>query len=149
MYNAVFVIEKAINRRVIAELYGTPEKIIGTLVRTEKDEASEEGQYTIITDRNSYYSFNADGLKSLAIITGTTEKPEDDAVNHPAHYTDGKIEVIDFILDKRLNFCRGNAVKYIARAGKKDPAKEIEDLEKAVWYLNCEITRLKGGDENG
>lgn len=70
-----------------------------------------------------------------------------DPVNHPAHYTDGKIDVIDFIDDKRLNFCRGNAVKYIARAGKKDPHKEIEDLEKAVWYLNHEIARLKGEKE--
>lgn len=67
-----------------------------------------------------------------------------DVVNRPAHYTDGKIEVIDFIEDKGLNFHRGNAVKYIARAGKKDPAKEVEDLEKARWYINREIERLKG-----
>ena len=66
-----------------------------------------------------------------------------DVVNHPAHYTDGKIEVIDFIEDKGLNFHRGNAVKYISRAGKKDPAKEIEDLKKVVWYLNREIVRLE------
>ena len=69
---------------------------------------------------------------------------KNDVVNHPAHYTDGKIEVIDFIEDKRLNFHRGNAVKYIARAGKKDPAKEVEDLKKARWYLDCEIKRLEG-----
>ena len=67
-----------------------------------------------------------------------------DAVNRPAHYTDGKIEVIDFIEDKGLNFHRGNAIKYIARAGKKNPAKEVEDLEKACWYINREIERLKG-----
>ena len=66
-----------------------------------------------------------------------------DVVNHPAHYTDGKIEVIEFIEDKGLNFHRGNAVKYISRAGKKDSAKEIEDLKKAVWYLNREIGRLE------
>ncbi len=66
-----------------------------------------------------------------------------DVVNHPAHYTDGKIEVIEFIEDKGLNFHRGNAVKYISRAGKKDPVKEIEDLKKAVWYLNREIGRLE------
>lgn len=71
-----------------------------------------------------------------------------DVVNHPAHYTDGKIEVIDFIEDKGLNFHRGNAVKYIARAGKKDPEKEVEDLRKAVWYLNREITRLTGENPN-
>ena len=67
-----------------------------------------------------------------------------DSVNHPSHYTDGKIEVIDFIEQKNLNFHRGNAVKYIARAGKKEPAKEIEDLEKAVWYLQREIEKIKG-----
>lgn len=66
-----------------------------------------------------------------------------DVVNHPAHYTDGKIEVIDFIEDKGLNFHRGNAVKYIVRAGKKNPGKEVEDLQKAVWYLNREIKRLQ------
>lgn len=65
------------------------------------------------------------------------------AVNHPSHYTDGKIEVIDFIEDKSLNFHRGNAVKYIARAGKKNPEKEIEDLQKAAWYINREIERLR------
>ena len=66
-----------------------------------------------------------------------------DMINHPKHYTDGKIEVIDFIEDKGLNFHKGNVVKYVARAGKKDPSKEIEDLEKALWYLNREINRLK------
>lgn len=69
-------------------------------------------------------------------------------VNHPSHYADGKIEVIDFIEDKELNFNRGNAIKYIARAGKKNPNKEIEDLEKALWYISREIERLnreKGG----
>lgn len=70
--------------------------------------------------------------------------PKDNPVSHPSHYTDGKIEVIDFIEDKGLSFNRGNAVKYLCRAGKKDPEKEIEDLEKAVWYINHEIERLKG-----
>lgn len=65
-----------------------------------------------------------------------------DMVNHPAHYTDGNIEVIDFIEDKNLGFCLGNAVKYIARAGKKDPDKEVEDLQKAVWYINRRIKEL-------
>lgn len=69
---------------------------------------------------------------------------KNDQVSHPSHYTDGKIEVIDFILDKKLNFTRGNAVKYISRAGKKDKSKEIEDLQKAAWYINKEIQRLQG-----
>ena len=66
-----------------------------------------------------------------------------DVVNRPAHYTDGKIEVIDFIEDKKLGFCLGNAVKYIARAGKKDPAKEVEDLKKAEWYIKRRIKELE------
>lgn len=68
--------------------------------------------------------------------------PQNDPVNHPSHYTDGKIEVIDFIEDKALGFNLGNSVKYIARAGKKDPTKTIEDLRKAQWYLSREINRL-------
>jgi len=67
---------------------------------------------------------------------------KDDNVNHPSHYTSGKIEVIDFIDDQKLNFCRGSAIKYVARAGKKNKDKEIEDLEKAVFFLNYEIKQL-------
>lgn len=66
-----------------------------------------------------------------------------DVVDHPKHYTDGKIEVIDFIEDKNLGFHLGNTIKYISRAGKKDPTKEIEDLEKAQWYLTRRINQLK------
>lgn len=72
----------------------------------------------------------------------------DDPVNHPSHYTDGTIEVIDFIEDKKLPFHLGNAVKYISRAGKKDPSKEVEDLRKAVWYVNRYIMLKGGSDEN-
>jgi len=63
-------------------------------------------------------------------------------VSHPAHYNSGKIEVIEAIEDWKLNYHRGNAVKYIARAGKKDPAKEAQDLEKAIWYLQREVELL-------
>lgn len=66
-----------------------------------------------------------------------------EAVNHPAHYNMGSIEVIDALEAWDLGFCLGNAVKYIARAGKKDPAKTIEDLKKARWYLDHEIARLE------
>ena len=71
-----------------------------------------------------------------------------DPVNHPSHYTKGKIEVADFIADQKLNFDRGNAVKYVCRAGSKDPDKEVQDLEKAIWYINHEIKTLKGECEN-
>ena len=63
-----------------------------------------------------------------------------DSIDHPNHYILGKIEVIDFIEDQKLGFHCGNSIKYICRAGKKDPDKYIEDLEKAVWYLLREIS---------
>jgi transposase len=62
-----------------------------------------------------------------------------DPVSRPAYYTDGKIEVIDFIEDKKLGFHLGNAIKYISRAGKKDVLKTKEDLEKAIFYINRHI----------
>ena len=67
---------------------------------------------------------------------------EDDPVNHPPHYTKGGIETIDFIEAKDLNYRLGNVVKYVSRAGKKN-SDPIEDLEKAAWYLQREITARK------
>lgn len=78
-----------------------------------------------------------------------------DPVHHPTHYTDGgfihsecgkPIEVID--ITRSMSFTRGNAAKYTLRAGLKgDPEKraykEIEDLEKAIWYLEDEVKVLK------
>ena len=55
-------------------------------------------------------------------------------VNHPSHYNQGKIEVIDAIEDWDLNFCEGNVVKYVARHRHK--TEPLEDLKKAKWYLN-------------
>lgn len=60
-----------------------------------------------------------------------------DPVNHPSHYTDGKYEVIDFIESHELykNFYVANAIKYLSRAGKKNPDKKDEDIQKAIWYM--------------
>jgi len=67
-----------------------------------------------------------------------------EAVNHPAHYggADNPYEAIKVIEAWGLGFCLGNTVKYISRAGKKDPVLLIQDLEKARWYLEREIQRL-------
>ena len=63
-------------------------------------------------------------------------------VEHPAHYNIGKVEVIDAINEWQLDFDLGNVVKYVARAGHKDPSKTVEDLKKARFYLDDEISRL-------
>ena len=64
-------------------------------------------------------------------------------VSHPSHYNQG-IEPIDIIESWGLNFSLGNAIKYILRSPYK--GKQIEDLEKARWYIDREINRLKGDE---
>jgi len=61
----------------------------------------------------------------------------------PDHYKSGKFDVIWFIQKYNLSFCIGNVVKYVTRAGVKDPTKTLEDLEKAKEYLQREINNLK------
>jgi len=72
-------------------------------------------------------------------------KKSKEQVNHPKHYggEDNTYEAIKVIDAWDLNFSLGNTVKYISRAGKKDKQKEIEDLEKALWYLEHHINTLK------
>ena len=69
---------------------------------------------------------------------------EKEMVNHPSHYNQGKFEAIDVIEDWQLNFNLGNTVKYISRAGHKDDI--VQDLKKALWYLDREIKRLEKGE---
>lgn len=88
-----------------------------------------------ITEERRSVSARPDGAKT---------SKNDDNVNHPSHYTTGGIEVIDAIEAWGLGFNPGNAVKYLARAGKKDPAKHLEDLAKAAWYVQREIERVSG-----
>nr|DAK30673.1 MAG TPA: nucelotide kinase [Caudoviricetes sp.] len=71
---------------------------------------------------------------------------QNDDINHPSHYTQGDIEVIDYIEDKKLGYRLGNVVKYVSRAGHKDDA--IKDLKKARWYLNREIAKREDHDKS-
>ena len=67
-----------------------------------------------------------------------------EAVNHPQHYGgDTVYETIKVITAWKLGFDLGNAVKYISRAGKKEPSKELEDLKKARFYLDHHIKQLE------
>lgn len=69
-------------------------------------------------------------------------------INHPSYYAEGRrYEPIDVIADWGLGFDLGNAIKYISRAGRKDPSKTKEDLEKAIFYINDYITRYCGQEE--
>ena len=67
-----------------------------------------------------------------------------EAVNHPTHYTSHPSGVECIQITEHFNFCIGNAIKYLWRAGLKGEA--IEDLKKARWYVDRELMRL---GENG
>jgi len=70
-----------------------------------------------------------------------------DAVNNPKHYTSDKsgVECID--ISENWSFCLGNALKYLWRSGKKDGEPNVKDLEKAKWYIEREISRIKRDNE--
>lgn len=72
-------------------------------------------------------------------------KPKIDMVNEPPHYKIGGIDSLDFIIAKKLNYCLGNVVKYLTRAGHKGDL--LEDLEKAEYYLKRAIKEQKNGDK--
>lgn len=67
-----------------------------------------------------------------------------DSVNHPNHYTSHPSGVECIQVTEHMNFCIGNAMKYLWRAGLKANASHLEDLKKARWYLDREIKRLEG-----
>lgn len=86
-----------------------------------------------------------DEAAAVEIVQEPEVKPveiptKEDVINHPSHYTRGKIEVIDFIEDQQLPYHLGNVIKYIARAGHK--GDKLEDLKKARWYLDRYIKEV-------
>ena len=84
-------------------------------------------------------------------MSKTENKQATEKVNHPDHYKEGGMEVIDVInafSHVRGSFALGNAIKYILRAGKKNPNTYIEDLMKAIWYLQNEVDFVENHKEN-
>lgn len=98
-----------------------------------------EGRSPILSKAMYYFKFRDIGYCFETDLI--KNEPENDPVNNPAHYTYGKIEVIEYILDKGLDFCLGNVIKYVSRAGHKNNA--LEDLQKAAKYLEFKINDLK------
>lgn len=80
-------------------------------------------------------------LSVVSLSSQTINKIKDKMlIDHPAHYNQGKYETIDIIEDWKLNFNLGNVIKYISRSNMKGG---LEDLKKAQWYLNREVTRIE------
>ena len=108
----------------------------------------EEGKKSAISEMETAM---CDVMQLLKCFIDRKDKEQKaDNVNHPKHYTWLKdlcgIEVID--ITRHMDFCLGCAIKYILRAGHKkdasltDTEKQIEDLNKAIWYLKDEIKRI-------
>ena len=136
------------NDIVIGQLYKhTPTGIVRKVVVAGGDTIAFK------EDATSSYSYCSveDFKKFWKPYKASDDKAHDDKVNHPSHYTWLKdlcgIEVID--ITRHLDFNLGNSIKYILRSGHKkeegytDKQKTIEDLKKAVWYLNDEISTLE------
>lgn len=77
---------------------------------------------------------NAENDLGVSVVPGPAPEPENDPVNHPLHYAEHRVFGIEAIeVTRQLDFDRGNAVKYLWRAGRKDNTRQ--DVEKALWYL--------------
>ena len=106
--------------------------------KEEYDEA-QKGKEIMSEEKScqncKFYDGYCDSFKcgeSFSLWDSIAPVPEKDNVNHPTHYTQGKIEVIEVIEDWELNYLEGNIIKYVARYKYKN---KIEDLKKAEWYL--------------
>ena len=88
---------------------------------------------------------NVDQVNNMPGHRNPPPPPQKEQVNHPQHYggEDNVYEAIKVIDAWELGFSLGNTVKYISRAGKKNKQKELEDLKKALWYLQHHITKLE------
>ena len=99
--------------------------------KSEEPETTEE-----IIDRNLREVIGLSGLEGIA---------RREAINHPPHYNQGNIEVIDAIEDWDLDFHAGNVIKYVARY--KHKGKPVQDLKKARFYLDRLIEGLENGSD--
>ena len=126
-------------------------KVLRFVRKNPKAKAKEVAQATKVAVTSVYQIIHKSkkdqaltmSASPAVLIKYPPKRETQDNVNHPAHYKTGGIETIDFIEAKSLNYNLGNVVKYITRAGVKDKAKHIEDLEKGAWYLAREIANLR------
>ena len=97
-------------------------------------------------DEDSFVEWEREQYMKNDSINSPAERKLEDNIFSPKHYTHGKYEVIDVIEDWDLNFRLANAIKYIARH--KHKGKPLEDLEKALWYLQREVDTWKSPSKN-
>ena len=127
----------------ICNLFDLLEQLLDTMPRNDFDRGWNNAVKACI---NTFAEFLAGEDDDEPCAGDGLGEEDSDPVNHPAHYCDGGIETLDFILAKRLDFLLGQVVKYVSRAGKKDPSKELQDLKKAQFYLNRKIELMENAE---
>lgn len=140
-------------KKHLTKTYNLPKQ--DTFIEIDTSPVLEGGRNEPLLDVNTAYvvkAINFDSryptigdlknMSNLTKIKGVTLS-DSDAVHHPPHYLAGRIEVWDFIIDQNLEYCSGCAVKYIARAGRKNPDTHVQDLEKASAYLKRFLKHLQ------
>ena len=110
-----------------ATRYG--KSLIGVVIRNYKKKLKKSNIVKAVTEVKQ-------------VLDKIDQRKASDLVNSPPHYRVGGVETIDFIEAKDLNYRLGNVVKYVSRAGRKS-SDPVQDLEKAAWYLQREITARK------
>lgn len=132
----------------VAEKFGTTYQVV-YMVRKNMKEDKPDARLPKLkpTKEYSYAWIDTNQLDESAkdelaakLITVKEPEPVNDPVNNPHHYTVGGIDTIDFIEAKGLSYHLGNAIKYISRSYHKGSRRE--DLEKAIWYINRELSRF-------
>lgn len=121
---------------IISKLKASPSYVYNVLAKYKSDLRIKEQDNKADTQYKVYMLTSGKSAKRLI-----KSSSGDDNVNHPAHYKAGGIETIDFIEAKGLDYHLGNVVKYITRSDLK--GNKLEDLQKAQWYLNRAISKLK------
>ena len=102
----------------------------------------------LTSSQNEFYSKQLKKIDRMLDICNKQIRKNDDnknkeMINHPSHYNQG-IEAIDYIESHKMGFNIGNVIKYVTRA--KHKGTELQDLKKALWYLDREIKRLEKGE---
>lgn len=99
-----------------------------------------DGRYDTVATASRWDIIQEWRTEGATPVVEDLQSTEADLINHPPHYTGHPSGVECIAITEHMNFCRGNAMKYLWRAGEK--GDEVEDLKKARWYIDREISRL-------
>lgn len=126
--------------RDIAAKYGVASKFVNQVLWAWRKRNKDIPTITKLAEVRKKHVDEHMQLTHVATSNRTVKITKADMVNHPPHYKVGGMETIDFIEAKKLSYNLGNVLKYITRADHK--GNQLEDLQKARWYLDREITRV-------